>query len=107
VKGSADEKRCGMKRLLHLGGRFGVGVAVLYCPYVTIRSSGRKLVLRWDLFEASTYQQKAPASLLLAGAFNGKAGDGLLSHHLSVVVPSALQGLTAVFGMGTGVAPAR
>jgi hypothetical protein len=36
-----------------------------------------------------------------------KAGDGLLSHHLSVAVPSALQGLTAVFGMGTGVAPAR
>src|SRR5512132_4066682 len=30
------------------------------------------------------------------------AGDGLLSHHLSVAVPSALQGLTAVFGMGTG-----
>jgi len=24
-----------------------------------------------------------------------------------VAVPSALQGLTAVFGMGTGVAPAR
>ncbi len=36
-----------------------------------------------------------------------EAGDGLLSHHLSVAVPSALQGLTAVFGMGTGVAPAR
>jgi hypothetical protein len=36
-----------------------------------------------------------------------KAGDGLLSHHLTVAVPSALQGLTAVFGMGTGVAPAR
>jgi hypothetical protein len=36
-----------------------------------------------------------------------KAGDGLLSHHLAVAVPSALQGLTAVFGMGTGVAPAR
>ena len=36
-----------------------------------------------------------------------KAGDGLLSRNLSVAVPSALQGLTAVFGMGTGVAPAR
>ena len=32
-------------------------------------------------------------------------GDVLLSHHLSVAVPSALQGLTAVFGMGTGVPP--
>ena len=37
----------------------------------------------------------------------GAADDGLLSHDLAVVVPSALQGLTAVFGMGTGVAPAR
>jgi hypothetical protein len=36
----------------------------------------------------------------------GKAGDGLLSRALSGGVPSALQGLTAVFGMGTGVAPA-
>ena len=37
----------------------------------------------------------------------GMAGDGLLSHDLSIVVPSALRGLTTVFGMGTGVAPAR
>ena len=35
----------------------------------------------------------------------GMAGDGLLSHDLAVVVPSALRGLTTVFGMGTGVAP--
>ena len=34
------------------------------------------------------------------------AGDGLLSRVLSNGVPSALQGLTTVFGMGTGVAPA-
>ena len=33
------------------------------------------------------------------------AGDGLLSRGLAAGVPSALQGLTAVFGMGTGVAP--
>ena len=39
--------------------------------------------------------------------FQDKAGDGLLSHHLSMAVPSALRGLTTVFGMGTGVAPAR
>ena len=37
----------------------------------------------------------------------GMAGDGLLSHDLAIVVPSALRGLTTVFGMGTGVAPAR
>jgi hypothetical protein len=29
----------------------------------------------------------------------------LLSHGINTVVPSALEGLTAVFGMGTGVAP--
>ena len=44
---------------------------------------------------------------MLGGAFEGQAGDGLLSRNLSIAVPSALQGLTAVFGMGTGVAPAR
>ncbi len=41
------------------------------------------------------------------GAWKGTAGDGLLSRDLAIAVPSALQGLTAVFGMGTGVAPAR
>ena len=34
-------------------------------------------------------------------------GDDLLSHTLARAVPLALEGLTAVFGMGTGVAPAR
>ena len=34
------------------------------------------------------------------------AGDGLLSRVLSNGVPSALQGLTIVCGMGTSVAPA-
>jgi hypothetical protein len=29
----------------------------------------------------------------------------LLSHSIKSVVPSALEGLTAVFGMGTGVTP--
>ena len=32
-------------------------------------------------------------------------GDALLSHKVSLAVPSALEGLTSVFGMGTGVAP--
>ena len=33
-------------------------------------------------------------------------GDDLLSHTLSRAVQSARQGLTSVFGMGTGVSPA-
>ena len=32
-------------------------------------------------------------------------GDVLLSHALARAVPSGLRGLTAVFGMGTGVTP--
>jgi hypothetical protein len=34
------------------------------------------------------------------------AGNDLLSHTLSRAVQSALRGLTSVFGMGTGGAPA-
>ena len=34
------------------------------------------------------------------------SGDVLLSHTLARAVPSGLQGLTAVFGMGTGGTPA-
>ena len=36
-----------------------------------------------------------------------KPGDVLLSHAVTHIVPSTLQGLTAVFGKGTGVAPAQ
>ena len=32
-------------------------------------------------------------------------GGDLLSHAVASAVPSALEGLTSVFGMGTGVAP--
>ncbi len=53
-----------------------------------------------------TYSRK-PQQAEPAGAFKREAGDGLLSHNLAIAVPSALQGLTTVFGMGTGVAPAR
>jgi hypothetical protein len=40
-------------------------------------------------------------------AFSLEAGGGLLSQGISPQVPSTLTGLTAVFGMGTGVAPSR
>src|SRR5215213_6992091 len=32
-------------------------------------------------------------------------GDDLLSHEVSLAVPSALAGLTSLFGMGRGVSP--
>ena len=49
-------------------------------------------------------KKKEPATFVTGP--QRKAGDGLLSRDLSIVVPSALQGLTIVFGMGTSVAPA-
>ena len=36
-----------------------------------------------------------------------KSGGHLLSHTVSSAVPSAVQVLTIVFGMGTGVSPER
>lgn len=42
---------------------------------------------------------------LLGLAFNINLGNDLLSQHVTMLVPSALVGLTAVFGMGTGVSP--
>jgi hypothetical protein len=48
-----------------------------------------------------TYTEKGPAT-----GWRGprqKTGGDLLSHTVSRAVPSALRGLTAVFGMGTGV----
>ena len=35
------------------------------------------------------------------------SGSHLLSHAVSSIVPSAVWGLTIVFGMGTGVSPKR
>ena len=59
----------------------------------------------------------SPESLLIRLKTNNKAretmtrafiiypGSDLLSHAVTSAVPSALEGLTTVFGMGTGVAP--
>jgi len=41
---------------------------------------------------------------LIRAPWNYPGGD-LLSRAVTSVVPSALEGLTTVFGMGTGVAP--
>jgi hypothetical protein len=46
--------------------------------------------------------KKAPQT---RGFLGVKRGNGLLSHPVSRAVPSGLEGLTSVFGMGTGVAP--
>ena len=36
-----------------------------------------------------------------------KSGSRLFFHTVASIVPSAVQGLTVLFGMGTGISPAR
>ena len=52
------------------------------------------------LYRASV-QTKSPRGVNLSGPQNN-AGSDLLSHTVSHTVPSAVSGLTSVFGMGTG-----
>jgi hypothetical protein len=58
---------------------------------------GREKQLLVEFFNRET----APA----CGRRRRPPGDDLLSHTVPRAVPSALKGLTAVFGKGTGVAP--
>ena len=46
---------------------------------------------------------KSPPKIWRAFLFT--PGSVLLSHSLTAIVSSALEGLTSVFGMGTGVSP--
>ena len=45
------------------------------------------------------------ARVIATRALHVNPGGDLLSHTVTSAVPSALEGLTSVFGMGTGVAP--
>ena len=48
-------------------------------------------------------QQKRRAVTFATTRLVFNPGTGLLSHPVAQAVPSALEGLTTVFGMGTGV----
>ena len=50
-------------------------------------------------------KEKAPEPFELGGFLRIIPGGDLLSHRVSRAVPSALEGLTSEFGMGSGVAP--
>jgi hypothetical protein len=50
-------------------------------------------------------KSKTGQRFALARLIQLNPGDDLLSHAATRAVPSALEGLTSVFGMGTGVAP--
>ena len=47
---------------------------------------------------------ESPLKIILSGLSLNNPGGFLLSHAVARAVPSAPRGLTAVFGMGTGVA---
>ena len=47
--------------------------------------------------------KKSPSSI--DDGLKNIPGDDLLSHDLAIIVSSALESLTSVFGMGTGVTP--
>ena len=54
----------------------------------------------------SRTQKRSPAPISKEPrGFQKRSGSDLLSHAVSRGVPSALEGLTSVFGMGTGVTP--
>src|SRR5262249_50337763 len=56
--------------------------------------------VRHEAFE----KRRRPGLRIDPGTLN-YPGNDLLSHAVTSAVPSALEGLTSVFGMGTGVAP--
>jgi hypothetical protein len=81
---------------------------------VWFRAAGLTRVHRWLITSASAVLSSPINYLLsfeyrtaLSGPKNKREipGNDLLSHPVARAVPSALVGLTAVFGMGTGVSP--
>ena len=55
--------------------------------------------------QAEYAKRENPSGGWARDGFRRNSGGDLLSQDVSVQVPSAQVGLTAVFGMGTGVAP--
>jgi hypothetical protein len=82
-----------------------------FSNYLMIQvSRQRQFKYRKGESEGVMHKQKSPSFLmgLLIPAFVGTSlnlGNVLLSHTVTHAVPSALKGLTSVFGMGTGVSP--
>ncbi len=76
------------------------------CQWRDRSASDLSLKFRFPRSAFRTVKRKSPPRRTYAG-FRCEAGGGLLSHDLAVAVPSALTGLTTVFGMGTGVALSR
>ena len=59
-----------------------------------------------NLEKVKKIKKTPPPSRRRGCCYENKSGGVLLSHAVTHVVSSALQGLTTEFGMGSGVAPA-
>ena len=62
-----------------------------------VQASGRNRVV--------AFQRTSPGARWRRGSILRNGGGVLLSHPVSRAVPSALEGLTSLFGMGRGVTP--
>jgi hypothetical protein len=58
-----------------------------------------------ETFYQMIFRLKTKKPILSDGLFIFNLGNVLLSHTVAHAVPSALKGLTSVFGMGTGISP--
>src|SRR6184192_3019007 len=66
------------------------------------RSCGRKASSNRNPRSPEKFKSRHPEG---PRDLNRTLGNDLLSHRVTPAVPSALEGLTSVFGMGTGVSP--
>ena len=84
-----------------------------YRTAISLREIAVEAPLRGSspVYPADSHQPSGTRNLrscsLIAYAIINKSGSRLLFHTVSSIVPSAVQVLTVVFGMRTGVAPAR
>jgi hypothetical protein len=69
------------------------------------RRWGRAAGGRVTLVVTKSPNETQKARVVWTRALSNYPGDDLLSRAAASAVPSALEGLTSVFGMGTGVAP--
>ena len=79
-------------------GKLPADYLVCYLPF-SLRKVLRKIysIDKFGINKKARFLQRAFSFFI--------PGSALLSHAVSHAVPSALEGLTSVFGMGTGVTP--
>ncbi len=105
-EGSGRERQAHRGRRPLYGGRKGASNAQagVMLPFFPARQAGES-----SGTPARSADKKEPPSSSPKrggrGCTQEKSGSDLLSHAVSRGVPSALEGLTSVFGMGTGVTP--